>query len=69
MEIGLETAPLGHLTGELNRSYDTEGNQLNLGETCLSLFSESSISGFSPSAKLLHEIPFSVRKLLFLIMF
>lgn len=40
VEIGLETALSGHLTGELNRSYDTEGNQFNLGETCLSLFSE-----------------------------
>lgn len=66
---------LVHLTGELSRSYNTEGSQYNLAEMSLSLLSKSTISGFYASAILQNEtLSFSfflclIRKLIFLIMF
>lgn len=75
LELGPETALCWeNLTGELNSSYDTEGNRFNLAEMCLPLLSESSTSGFSASATLQNETFsffyfFLIRKLIFLIMF
>lgn len=69
------STPLVHLTGELSRSYNTEGSQYNLAEMSLSLLSKSAISGFYASAILQNEtLSFFfflclIRKLIFLIMF